>query len=187
MSIKQETYFNPLVIEAAHQLDLQLCYYTEQQLYIEADLYSHRHWYLAHAQVKQIDDIGSLCSLPCIKLGAYGDGETLREKRQLLEQRFMGQLYVTQTAHEWLEFLHPEVSKANALRTIAQLLNIPSAEIMAIGDNHNDIEMLRLAGLGVAMGNAHAEIKSVADYVTLSNDEDGAALAIEKFVLNPKD
>ena len=54
---------------------------------------------------------------------------------------------------------------------------------MAIGDNHNDIGMIRFAGLGVAMGNAHDEVKAQADYVTLSNAEDGVARVIEELIL----
>ena len=54
---------------------------------------------------------------------------------------------------------------------------------MAIGDNHNDIGMIRFAGLGVAMGNAHDEVKAQADYVTLSNAQDGVAQVIEELIL----
>jgi hydroxymethylpyrimidine pyrophosphatase-like HAD family hydrolase len=78
--------------------------------------------------------------------------------------------------------MHPDVSKANALKFITKLLDIQPEEVLAIGDNHNDIEMLRFAGLGIAMGNAHEEVKSVADYVTLKNTEDGVAVALEKFL-----
>ena len=54
---------------------------------------------------------------------------------------------------------------------------------MAAGDNNNDYQMLAFAGLAVAMGNAIEGIKEISDYVTLSNEEDGVAAAIEKFVL----
>jgi Cof subfamily protein (haloacid dehalogenase superfamily) len=107
----------------------------------------------------------------------------LRAQRQDLIMRFAGQLYVTQSSFDLLEFLHPAVSKAHGLQTLAQDLDIQPAEIAAIGDNHNDIAMLQFAGLGVAMGNAHAEVKREADYVTRSNAEDGVALAIEERIL----
>jgi len=80
-------------------------------------------------------------------------------------------------------FLHPEVSKGNALKTIAADLGIRSQEIVAFGDHHNDIGMLQFAGLGVAMGNAPDEVKVAADYVTLSNAEDGVAVVIEEMIL----
>jgi hydroxymethylpyrimidine pyrophosphatase-like HAD family hydrolase len=82
-----------------------------------------------------------------------------------------------------IEFLHPAVSKGNALKAIAADLGIASQEVVAIGDNHNDIGMIRFAGLGVAMGNAHDEVKAAADFVTLSNAEEGVARVIEELIL----
>lgn len=169
------------VLAAARALDLHFCYYTHDYLYAEQVLYTGQNWYLADVPVRLVPDITEVYPQPCIKIGAYGEAQTLREKRLELERRFAGQLYITQTADRWLEFLHPEVSKANALRTIARQLDIQPSEIMAFGDNHNDIEMLRFAGLGIAMGNAHEEVRAVADYVTLTNYEDGVADAVEKF------
>jgi Cof subfamily protein (haloacid dehalogenase superfamily) len=171
-------------MEAAQEIGLQLCYYSDEYLYAEQKLYDLHNWYLSGIPVTITPDIVSLHTQPCIKLGAYGNVSTIREKRQELERRFAGKLYVTQTAQEWLEILHPEVSKANALKVVTRLLNVKPEEVIAFGDNHNDIGMLRFAGLGIAMGNAHDEIKAVADYVTLSNAEDGVAVALEKFVLS---
>ena len=62
-------------------------------------------------------------------------------------------------------------------------MDIKPEEIVAFGDNHNDIGMLQLAGLGVAMGNAHEEVQAAADYITLSNAQDGVAVVIEEMVL----
>jgi hypothetical protein len=75
------------------------------------------------------------------------------------------------------------VSKGRALEALASYLGIPLAEVMAIGDGINDIPLLSLAGLAVAMGNASDEVKAVADYVTLDVDHSGVAAAIEKFLL----
>jgi Cof subfamily protein (haloacid dehalogenase superfamily) len=72
--------------------------------------------------------------------------------------------------------------KGSALAWLAAHFGIPREEVMAIGDQHNDVTMLRWAGLGVAMGNASPEIQAVADVVTSTIDEDGAAEAIEKYV-----
>lgn len=170
-------------IDALRHLDLQLCYYTSKQLYMEKSFYDTQDSsYLENIAAVAIDDLAKLSSQPCLKLGAYGDASTMREKRIQLGNSFAGQLYVTQTSSQWLEILHPDVSKANALKFITKLLDIRPEEVLAIGDNHNDIEMLRFAGLGIAMGNAHEEVKSVADYVTLKNTEDGVAVALEKFL-----
>ena len=75
------------------------------------------------------------------------------------------------------------VNKGKGLIKLGELLGICREEIMACGDGDNDVEMLREAGFGVAMENAEEEVKRAADYITETNDEDGAAKAIERFVL----
>ena len=77
-------------------------------------------------------------------------------------------------------------SKASGMLTLAGQLGIPLEQVMAIGDNTNDIEMLQAAGLGVAMGQAPAAVKAAARVVTATNAEDGAALAIERYALFPR-
>jgi hypothetical protein len=83
-----------------------------------------------------------------------------------------------------LEVLPPNGSKGDALRVLLDELNIPAEQVMALGDGENDIEMLQLAGIGVAVGNASPLLKAVADQVVASNDDDGVAEAIERFVLH---
>ncbi|HVB62742.1 MAG TPA: Cof-type HAD-IIB family hydrolase [Ktedonobacteraceae bacterium] len=82
-----------------------------------------------------------------------------------------------------LAVMHPECSKASGVAIVAETLGITMPEVMALGDNNNDLAMLRLAGWGVAMGQASAPIKAAADAVTASNMEDGAAQAIERYAL----
>jgi Cof subfamily protein (haloacid dehalogenase superfamily) len=84
-----------------------------------------------------------------------------------------------------LEILHPTVSKWAALRWLTAQEGIAPAEIIAVGDDDNDLEMIRHAGLGIAMGNAREAVKAAANYVTGSNAEDGLVQAIEHFVLRP--
>lgn len=82
------------------------------------------------------------------------------------------------------EILHKNVSKGYAVKQLAEKLGIKREEVMAIGDNGNDLSMIEYAGCGVAMGNAIPELKQVARFVTSSNNENGVARAIEKFVFN---
>ncbi len=77
-------------------------------------------------------------------------------------------------------------SKGNALSVLSSRLHLTPDQTMALGDSYNDLSMLRLAGLGVAMGQAPAEVRAAASAVTLPNTEDGAALAIERYLLNGK-
>ena len=83
----------------------------------------------------------------------------------------------------YLEILHSESNKGNALQHLCEYYKIPLANTIAFGDEDNDIEMLQIAGVGVAMANANKSILDVAQYKTLSNDEDGVADFLEKYLL----
>ncbi len=78
---------------------------------------------------------------------------------------------------------HPEAEKAKALALVCQKLGVEQAETIAMGDSESDIEMLRWAGLGIAMRNSPDEVKKVALHIAPSNDEDGVAWAVIKFLL----
>ena len=83
----------------------------------------------------------------------------------------------------YCEILNKKASKGQAVQRLAASLQISQHEIMAIGDHPNDLDMVQYAGIGVAMGNAVDEVKKIADYITSTNNEDGVAKAIEKFIL----
>ncbi|MGL4282527.1 MAG: HAD-IIB family hydrolase [Eubacterium aggregans] len=82
-----------------------------------------------------------------------------------------------------LEINNPTANKGDGLKHLCGRLNISGDEVMAIGDSNNDIEMLKYAGLAVAMGNGGELVKQVSDYVTTTNDDGGVALALDRFIL----
>ena len=86
----------------------------------------------------------------------------------------------------YIEIVSPGVSKAAAMLAIAENRGIKAAEIMAMGDSGNDVAMLRAAGLGVAMGNAAPAVRAAADAVTARVEENGAALAVRRYVLGER-
>lgn len=86
-------------------------------------------------------------------------------------------------SHSSIEITHPDATKGNGIRALCRILDIPMESVMALGDSGNDVTMLRQAGLGVAMGNAPDFVKAAADAVTQTYNHDGAAAAIEQFVL----
>ena len=90
---------------------------------------------------------------------------------------------VTSSMPHNIEIGGETTSKATAIFDLCQRLNIKETNVMAIGDSPNDSAMITAAGLGIAMGNAVDEVKEIADYVTLPNNEDGVAHAVKKFVL----
>lgn len=82
-----------------------------------------------------------------------------------------------------MEITHPMGTKAEGIRRLCRMLDITPEQTMALGDSGNDESMLKVAGLSVAMGNAPAHIRSLADVVTETNENDGAAIAIERYAL----
>ncbi|MDN6196317.1 MAG: HAD-IIB family hydrolase, partial [Atopostipes suicloacalis] len=82
-----------------------------------------------------------------------------------------------------LEILPLNVDKGFSMRLIGEMLGLEKEQIMGIGDQENDLALVENAGLGIAMENAIEEVKKAADYITYSNDENGVAHAIKKFVL----
>lgn len=94
------------------------------------------------------------------------------------------ELYMTTSVATFLEAANPFVNKGDAIRYIAEeMLGIESSQVMTIGDNFNDVEMLEYAGIGVAMGSAPEPVKAISNWVTSSVEDNGVAIAIEKFLL----
>jgi len=95
------------------------------------------------------------------------------------------ELYLTRSVATFFEATHPLVNKGAAVQYIAEdLLGLQPENVMAIGDNFNDVEMISYAGVGVAMGNAPSEVKAGANWVAPDVEEDGVAAAIAQFILN---
>lgn len=107
----------------------------------------------------------------------------MRKLEKLARRKFSHEFAITRSRSNLLEFLNPHVSKGLALRWIAHHLGLRMPQVMAIGDAQNDISMLMMAGLGVAVKNAPDSVKKKVDWVTSSADRDGVALALRKFIL----
>ena len=113
-----------------------------------------------------------------------GDVKGVKALRWQLETQLDGAARLMQAGvPEMLEVLPRGGSKGTALKTLLRELKIDPQDVLAIGDGENDIEMITQAGIGIAVGNADQEVKDAADHVVASNDEDGVAEAIERFVL----
>ena len=98
-----------------------------------------------------------------------------------LSDFYKSSLYIVKSTPHFCEISHPEATKGNGIRFLAQEWDIKQEEIMAIGDQDNDIEMLLAAGIRVAMGNATENLKKVSNFITKTVDEDGVVHAINKF------
>lgn len=104
------------------------------------------------------------------------------EKTKLLLRK-LGSLEIASSTLYNIEITAPNVSKGTAVEYIAHHYGIQREEVLCIGDSENDLTMLDFAGLGVAMGNAMPHVKERAGYITDTNDNDGVAKAINKFIL----
>jgi Cof subfamily protein (haloacid dehalogenase superfamily) len=107
------------------------------------------------------------------------NGETRRRLAELVGDKAT----VTQAVPEFIEVLPPGASKGRGVKLLLDDLGIAPHEMLAIGDGENDVEMLQMAGIAVAMGNGRTAVKTIADFVTADNNHSGVAEAIEKFAL----
>ncbi len=109
--------------------------------------------------------------------------EETRLRIEEIRKAFEGRLEAVSSNPRYCEMVVPGVSKAAAIKHLADMMGIKQAEIMAIGDSNNDLEMLKAAGKSIAMGNAIPEVKEACDYVTGTCEEDGFAEAIYRYAL----
>lgn len=100
-----------------------------------------------------------------------------------LPKKLFEKYTILKASSNTLEVLNKNVNKGTGVEEVAEKLGIKREEIISIGDSGNDIHMIEFAGLGVAMDNASNEVKKVADYITLSNEDDGVAHVIDEFIL----
>jgi len=116
------------------------------------------------------------------KISLLGDSETLAQVEGQIRQCDW-QLQIMYPSPTCLDICQSGVSKGTGLQRLASYLHIPLQRIAAIGDYYNDLSMLEIAGLAVAMGNSPPELKLAADAIAPTNDEGGVAWALHKLVL----
>lgn len=116
---------------------------------------------------------------PPSKIVLYGNESELQHFENKIKNKYKDEIFLTSALSGCLDVLSGQISKAKGLAALARILGIKQNEIIAIGDNYNDMEMLNYAGLGVAMGNAPRIVKEKADIVIASNNNDGVAQFIE--------
>ena len=130
-----------------------------------------------------IEDFDAIAHEGITKILWYDEIERINELQPMLANSLHCPVNYATSNPRFLEFFDHQVSKAAALERLGQHLGVAREEMIAIGDGYNDIPMLTYAGLGVAMGNAPEEIKALCGHVTVSNEEDGVALVLEKFCM----
>lgn len=116
------------------------------------------------------------------KLLLTGHPDEMVKAEAELSALLEGKLDVFRSAPFFVELVPKGIDKAQSLQRLLSHLHLTATDMIAFGDGYNDLSMLRFAGMGVAMANAAPEVRAEADYITLSNEEDGVATALEKFL-----
>lgn len=148
------------------------------------EMYLKKYW----DSVVEVPDLLAYLQHDPIQIMFSGTCDRMDEFCAQLEASIGAQARVFQTRYRQFDLtivdvISPTASKGEAVAELARTHNIAQAEVMAVGDNHNDLPMLRYAGVGVVMANAEDELKQLGFELTASNEEDGVAVAIEKFIL----
>lgn len=164
-----------------HQLHIQA--YHDDILYAPTD----NERVKAYAEMSNIPytvepNFERLMDLPLTKILFYEDPSDCDRIAEDLQDVIGDDVHITKSKPFFLEFLHKEGTKGHAVKYLAEHFNIPLEQVIAIGDSWNDYEMIDIAGLGVAMGNAIDALKEAADFVTLTNNEDGVKHVFDRFV-----
>jgi Cof subfamily protein (haloacid dehalogenase superfamily) len=119
-----------------------------------------------------------------VKIVGVSDDHDLVARCEKAAQEALGaKASVARSQPYYLDVTHPEANKGTVVTTLSKLLSIPAGEIATIGDMPNDTLMFRKSGLSIAMGNASPEVQAQAHLVTDSNNDEGFAKAIERFIL----
>ena len=141
------------------------------------------------AHLNWVDNLATDLPGDVIEVISVVPAEKAHEIAAVFHLRLNGQVkpilvIINNGKHAFLGLSHAAVGKDLPLRYLAEQMGIHPSEILAIGDNYNDLDMLRFAGTAVVMENADEALKQQGFYVTASNDEDGVAAALERFVLS---
>lgn len=153
----------------------------------ETNPYVLKECFINKTKVHRVNDLAKAVKAPVAKCLIVGEHEQLLPVREELKKLFKDQLNIFFSEPFFLEIMPMGVEKASSLAKLLSILKYDRSNLMACGDGLNDLTMLEYAGLGVAMGNGCQEAKEIADVVTLSNEEDGVALAVEKYILKNKE
>jgi len=132
-------------------------------------------------QVKSFEEVKNFA--PTKVMAMDPDIEKIDRIKAKFIEKYSDRLNITKSTDYFCEFVDVKCSKADAILFLAEMWGIKQSETMAVGDQDNDKGMIQAAGIGVAMGNGHDDLKQVADFTTDTVEKDGAALAIERFVL----
>ena len=169
----------PVLYECARTNHLSILTYDGAEIVTEnsQDPYVQKEAFL---NKRETNDFLTDITLPVAKCLIVGDAGKLIPVESELCIRLQGKINVFRSEPYFLELVPQGIDKALSLSVLLENIGMTREEVIAIGDGYNDLSMIKFAGMGIAMGNAQEPVKKAADYITLTNDEDGVAEAIER-------
>ena len=150
-------------------------------LEIPRDYYIELEARINHISPKKVDNFAEYINYPVNKCLMTGEHEVLLEVQKKLQNKYKSLLSIYFSEPFFLEIMPQNIDKAHSLIKLLNTIGITSEEMVCCGDGFNDISMIEIAGLGVAMENAQDVVKQAADFITYSNDDDGILHVIKKF------
>lgn len=177
----------PYLHECARKNGFIILSYKDEYIVSEdaGDPYVQHEAFLNKMPSKTVENFLDVFDFPVPKCLIVGNPEPLAVLEQKMKKDLEGKMNVFRSEPFFLELVPNGIDKALSLSVLLDEIGMKREEMVAVGDGFNDLSMIQFAGLGVAMANAQEVVKQAADYVTLSNEEDGVAAVVEKFFLSP--
>jgi Cof subfamily protein (haloacid dehalogenase superfamily) len=176
------------VIEAIENHGLDVWVYTDTEWFVRDPNAAHvaREQWTVKFPPTVVKTFAGLLGRVAKIVGVSDDLERVAKCEKDVQQAGGTHVSAARSQPYYLDVTHPQANKGEVVLSISRLLNIPAAEIATLGDMPNDVLMFKKSGVSIAMGNASPEVQASATYVTTSNEEEGFANAIDKFVLNTR-
>lgn len=174
----------PQLYALTQEFGVNILTYTEQYILseVEGDPYAEKEVTLTGMPLKVVPSFVEAVDELVPKCLAVGPLDRLIPLEVAVKERLGDRVSAFRSSEFFLELVPRGVNKGSSLERLLPILGKTPADLIAMGDNYNDVEMLRLAGTGVAMGNAPEDIQRIADFVTRTNEEDGVAYALEQLL-----
>jgi hypothetical protein len=173
------------ICQIARDFGVHALTYDTEAVIAECDeaQYVKKEAYNNNISIRKVRCLESEIKTEVVKLMIVGEPDKISAAMAALKKRTNNEINVFTSEPYFMEITAQGIEKASALAFLMRYLNINKNNLCAIGDGHNDIPMLEYAGLAVAMGNAYDEVKQIANAITDTNDNDGAAKFIEERLL----
>lgn len=174
----------PILFENAKEAGVGLVTYEDEAVITgtEINKYMEIEAKIVNLPIKKVDNFCEYVDFPVNKCLMTGEPEAIAAMEEKLKKIFNGYINIFRSEPFFLEIVPPGVDKAHSLLKLLNSIGLTSKEMICCGDGFNDISMISIAGLGVAMENAQDSVKEAADFITKSNDDDGVLYVINKFM-----